>query len=414
MVVALAAFAGAELLVADVFAALAHLVIFAVKDDVLQQFAIQATVVQSILYRRLQADFEVLFLVVADEPGVVAPEGVLEFETQVTVELVDVLHVQALAIGRVGDERAAFGHEFYLVDVAALQFDVFVQACVFDVGAGDGNGLALDVAAVNLVGEFPFGTVVVIDFIEQFLVIVGPLLEGVVVAIYAGGDVGADEGCLDQERARAAHGVNQVGLAVPTAQQDDAGRQHLVDRGLGLRYAPTALEQRFTAAVERHGHFAARDVDVKTDLRIGQADAGTLAVFIIEEVGNGILDTIGDETRVVKVLAVDSGVDGKCGVNGHQLFPVERLQLLIQVVGTRRFEGDERFENAYCRAAGKICPIEHLFVSLEVNHAVSFGHLLGAQGAQLVGKDSFQSEEGLGHHVKFVSHHVLILLVLQR
>ena len=70
---------------------------------------------------------------------------------------------------------------------------------------------------------------------------------------------------------------------------------------------------------------------------------------------------------------------------------------------------EERLQHTHCRAAGKVCPIEHFLVSLEGNNAVTLNHVLGAQGAQFVGKNAFQSEEGLRHHVKFVCHHVQVI-----
>ena len=122
-------------------------------------------------------------------------------------------------------------------------------------------------------------------------------------------------------------------------------------------------------------------MDVKTDIGIGEPDAGTLAVFLVEEVGNGILDTIGDKSRVVEVLAIDCGVDGKCRLNGHQLLPVKGLELLIQVVGAGGAQLEERLEHAHCRAAGEIGAIQSFLVARERNDAVTLSNILGAQGA---------------------------------
>ena len=181
--------------------ALPQLVISTLKDDKLQQFAVESAIVECILHRGFQADLEILLLVIADEPHVISLEGVLEDKAHVAVELVNVLDVEPLAIGRVADERAARGHQLDVPDVAALELDVFVHSSALDVGAGDGNRLALDVTAINLVGKFPLGAVVVVNRVEEFLVIVGPLLEGVVVTVHAGSGVGGDKRRLDEEGA---------------------------------------------------------------------------------------------------------------------------------------------------------------------------------------------------------------------
>ena len=378
LIVALTALTGAETLVADVLSTLAHLVIATVKNDILQQLTIQSAVIELVAHRRLQAHLVVQLLVKADEPHVVALESVLELVTQVAVQLLDVLHVQTLAVGRVADQGATGWHLVDVVDVTALEFDILVQTGILHIGTGDGDGLALDVTAVDLVSELALGTVIVVNLVKQLGVVVGPLLESKTVAVHTGSDVGSDERCLDQERARTAHGVNQVGFTLPTAQQDDAGGQHLVDGCIGLRHTPASLEQRLSTAVQRQGHIAARDVHIKTDFGIVEANAGALAVLLVEKVGNRVLDTIGDKSGVVEVLTIDGGINGKRRLHCHQLFPVKGLELLIQVVGSVRAQRQEGFEHTHRSAAGKIRPVEHFLVSLEVNHAVTLGNIVCA------------------------------------
>ena len=84
--------------------------------------------------------------------------------------------------------------------------------------------------------------------------------------------------------------------------------------------------------------------------------------------------------------------------------------MLIEVIGASGAQFEEGFEHTHSGAAGKIGPIKHFFISLERNDAITLGYFFGAQVAQLVGKHTFQSEEGLSRHFKFVSHHVLFNL----
>ena len=154
-------------------------------------------------------------------------------------------------------------------------------------------------------------------------------------------------------------------------------------------------------------------MDVKTDIRIGEADAGAFAIFLVEEVGDCILYTIGDKAGIIEFLAINSGIDSKGRVHLHQLLPVKGFQLLIQVIGTAGTQLEERFQHTHSRAASKVCPIEHFLVTLEGNNAVSLIHVLGTQGAQLIGKNAFQPEEGFRHHVKSVCHHVQVLFSIE-
>ena len=184
----------------------------------------------------------------------VAGEHSLEFLAQRLVEQGEVVDFQAFAIGWVGDEDAVFGCLVEVLDGLAFHLNHFGEAGALDVGTGDGNGLALDVIAINLVLEFAFVAVVVIDVLEELVVVVGPCLESIFGAIHAWIDIGGDKGSLDQESARTAHGVDEVALAAPAAQHDDAGRQHFVDGCIGLRLAPASLVEWGAAGVERDGH----------------------------------------------------------------------------------------------------------------------------------------------------------------
>ena len=225
----------------------------------------------------------------------IAGEYPFEFLSQRLVEQGEVVEFQAFAIGWVGDEDAVLRSLVEVFDGLALNFNHLGESGTLDVGTGNGNGLALNIVAINLVLEFAFGAVVVIDALEEFVVIVGPSLESILVAIHARIDVGGDEGGLDQEGSRAAHGVDEVALAPPAAQQDDAGGKHLVDGGIGLCLAPTTLIEGRTAGVEREGHLVVRDVHVEFDVGRVESDGGPTVVLLAEVVGNGVLHPVGNK-----------------------------------------------------------------------------------------------------------------------
>ena len=86
------------------------------------------------------------------------------------------------------------------------------------------------------------------------------------------------------------------------------------------------------------------------------------------------------------------------------MLPVELLHMVIKLVGTGGVEFQKRLENPQCCAATKIGTVHHFLVAHKGHHAPSFGHFVGAQRSQLVGKHSFQALKGLGHHFKLVIH----------
>ena len=101
--------------------------------------------------------------------------------------------------------------------------------------------------------ELAFLRIIVVNLVEQVLVEVCPFLEGVLLAEHTRGHVAGYEGSLDEQCARAAHGVDEVGLAVPAGHENHSGRQHLVERGLNVLLPVAAAVQALAAGVEREG-----------------------------------------------------------------------------------------------------------------------------------------------------------------
>ncbi len=233
--------------------------------------------------------------------------------------------------------------------------------------------------------ELAFLAVVVIDGVEQVGIIVIPLLERILLAEHARIDVAGDECRLDQECSRAAHRVDQIALAIPTAQADDACCQHLVDGRIGLCLTPSALVERLATRVERQSHLVAIDVHVQAYVGVGYADAGATALMVHKIVGYGVLDAIGDKAGVLELFAVGGRVDSKCLADFHHRCPFVALDLLVEVIGIGRAEFVKRFQHTQRGAQAEVSTIHQLLVALKRHHAYAFQNILGTQLAQLVG-----------------------------
>ena len=402
--------AGTEALVAQGAAGTLHVLVGPVEYHILAQLALQVAVEQRVGHRGVQPDEAGELLVVGDEPGLIAAKHLLELLPYALVEACDVVGPEPLAIGRIGDHIALLGSLLQLAQVLLPHLDHLAQAGTLHVGLGYGHSLHSDVAAIYLVVKLPLARVVVVDFAVQLGVVVAPALKRKVVAVHAGVDVGSNQGCLDQEGARAAHGVDQIALAVPPAELDDAGGQHLVDGGIGLRHAPAALVERLARRVERERDLVARDVHVETQVGRVEPYRGPAPLGLHKVVGNGVFHTIGDKSRVAEALAVYRRVDGKRVGSLHDRAPVEALHFFIEVVGIGRAELVDGLEHAQCRVQAEVGAIHHLFVASEGDHALALLHILGAQLLQLVAQYALQTLEGLGHHFKIFTHRVDLFL----
>ena len=189
-----------ELGVLDCAALATQVVEAAIEYHILSQLALNVAIEQGVVERCLEAQVVDEFLVGAhDEPAVIAQEHLLELGAKGGIELGQLVAGEALAIRGVGDEHAFLGSRFLLLERLALNLNVLCEAGILHVGIGGSHCLAQNVVAVNLVLELALPAVVVIDFLKEVSVVVGPLLEGIFLAIHAWIDVGGYERCLNQE-----------------------------------------------------------------------------------------------------------------------------------------------------------------------------------------------------------------------
>ncbi len=399
---------GGAVFAASDLASAAHKVLaLALKDDILAQRALQRAVHHGDFLARSQADTGKVLVAVADNPGVVAGEYMLELGADEGVEGVHVVDTDALAVGRIGHHHA--GRLRGLGPGAqrlALQLYVAGHAGALDIALGDGDSLGRDVGAVYLVGDGALAAVVVVQAVKELGVEVGPALKCKSAAEDAGVDVGGDEGCLDKECTRAAHGVDQRAVAAPAAAQDDACGEHLVDGGVGLGHAVAALVERLARGVEAQRDLGARYVHVDEHVGLLEAHSGALAlgVAVAKPVDHGVLDLVGHEAAVAKLVAVAHRVDGKRLVGAEYAAPVVLLDMLVERVGIGGAEFEKRAQDAQRRAALQVGAVHRLQRAGKGHHAAPRHHILGSERAQLLGQHLFKTLEGLSHHFKRTIH----------
>ena len=219
----------------------------------------------------------------------------------------------ALAVGRVGHDDALLAGLLEVLEVLLLNGNAGRQTGSLNVAAGGVDGLRVDVVAVEVALDVLLLVLltVVVYAVEEVGVEVGPLLEGILLAKQPRSHVVGDECRLDEQRARAAHGVDEVGVALPARQHNHAGSKHLVQRSLHRLLAVTAAVQRLAAAVERQRAVVLGHVDVQPQVGVGHRDVGAVARLLAELVDDGVLHLVADKLRVAEFLGENDGVDGK-------------------------------------------------------------------------------------------------------
>ena len=244
--------------------------------------------------------------------------------------------------------------------------------------------------------------VVVIDAVKEFLVKVGPFLEGIFPAEHSRAYASGDERGLDGEGAAAAHGVDKVGFALPSGHHDDACGQHLVERCFHLLLPIASAVEAFTAAVQAQGAVVFGDVDIEFDVGIDDADVGAVARAFAELVHDGILHLVGHKLAVAEFVAEDHAVHGKGLVHGEDFLPVDLLHGIIHLVGRPGLEVFQGLQYADGRAQLKVGTVHQFQVAGERHHAPANLNVVGTQVDQLGGQYVFQTLEGLGNKFKFL------------
>ena len=262
---------------------------FTVKHLVLTELALQTAVVKGNLDAGLQTNLVEALLAVAQYPGVVALELVLQSLTNHLVGTQQVGCRDTLTIRWVRYHDALVGRLCKVLEVLLLYGDDIAQSGCLHIHAGGVHSLHVDVVAVNLVVKLTLLTLVVVDLIKQVGIKVRPLLKGKLLAEQSWCHVLGYQGSLNQQGTATTHGVDKISIGLPSAQQNHTSCQHLVQWCLYTLLAVATTMQTLTARVETQRTFVFSNVHVQSDVRVGHRYIGALARLLAELVNNRIL-----------------------------------------------------------------------------------------------------------------------------
>ena len=251
-------------------AELAHL---AVEHLVLTELTLQAAIIKRYLDAGLQANLVEALFPVAEHPGIVARKLVLQPLANHLVGSQQVGRRDALAVGRIGHQYAFLLGLLEVLEVLLGHGDVVRQSGRLDIDAGGIDSLDVHVIPVDMMVERTLPRVVVVYLVEEVGIEVRPLLKGKLLAEESRRHVAGDERRLNQQCAAAAHGVDEVGVALPSRHQYHACCQHLVQWSLHRLLPVPSPVQRLAAGVETQRTLAlARshvgNVYVQPDVRV--------------------------------------------------------------------------------------------------------------------------------------------------
>ena len=292
-------------------AELAHL---AVEHLVFAELTFQRTVVERDLDTGLQSNLLEALLAIAQNPGIAPRELMLQSFANHAIGTQQVGCRYTFTIRRVGHHDALLVRLRKVLEVLLFDGDVGCQPGSLHVHASGVHRLHVNIVAVDVVLEFAFLRIVVVDAVEEVGIEVRPFLEGILLAEQARCHVVSNEGGFDEQRATAAHGVNEVGIAFPSCHENHACGQHLVERCFHALLTIATTMQTFAAGVQTQRAVVLGYVNVQAQVGVADGDVGPAACFLAELVDDGVFHLVADELGVAELLREHHGVDRKGAV----------------------------------------------------------------------------------------------------
>ena len=205
---------------------------FSVKNLVFSEFALERSVVERNLYRRLQSYLVEAFRAVAEHPSVVVEELVFQSFSYHSVCSEQVGRGDAFPVWRVGHHDALLLRLLEVLEVGTFYGDAVGESCSFDVKPCGVYSFHVYVVSIDMEFVIPFLRVVVVDGVEEVAVEVRPFFECELFSEQSWSHVFCYQCSLYGYCARTAHGVDEVGVAFPSCQEYDSCSEHFVEWSL--------------------------------------------------------------------------------------------------------------------------------------------------------------------------------------
>ncbi len=208
---------------------------------------------------------------------------------------------------------------------------------------------------------------------------------------------------LDQERAAAAHRVEQRYAGLPVHQAQNARREIFADRGnVGVR-THAALEQRVARSVQIQHQLVVLDEHMDAHVRFHGVHAGPFAAVRAEAVAHGILDQQRDELQAFQRAADRGGIHAYGMGHIEPALPLQLECCLVDILLGAVLRFLDAPQDAAGDAALQIGPVTQRPVAGETHAAFGTAHILPAHLVQIGQQDSFQAARAGGEKIRHKS-----------
>ena len=168
------------------------------------------------------------------------------------------------------------------------------------------------------------------------LVVAPPVLEAESLATQPRGNIRDHHGAFKQQRARAAHRVDQSpaarGDSGPVGAQQDRRRQVFLQRRRSPAQAVAALVQAAPGKIQRQHGLLATQSYINADVRVFAGHRRASPQLVGKPVDDRVLAALGAELGVANLAIFTGKIDGEALLRAEQRRPVHRLQCPVEAV----------------------------------------------------------------------------------
>ena len=196
---------------------------------------------------------------------------------------------------------------------------------------------------------------------------------------------------FQQERAAAAHGIEQRSAREPSGQPQNPGGEIFPERRLSLSYAPAALEQRVARSVEIESKVAFCQMTLDGDIGLPRVHTGTAARKPADLIAHRVFDLEGDEIETLERAPDGRDVDPYGVLRLKPFVPRQRVSGAVNIVLVAVAARCHLPQNPARHAAFQIGPVTQGKVTAELDSTPYGMNVFRFQLLQLFCQELFQA-----------------------
>ena len=207
----------------------------------------------------------------------------------------------------------------------------------------------------------------------------------------ARGHVCSHQRCLDRQRARSAHGIDESTALRhhlwPAGDKQNGSGQVFLERGERAPHPVTTAVQALTRKIDAQRGDVSVEMGVDPQIRPLEIDGWPRPTHLAHSIDDRIFDLERPKVRVRYLGISGTEVDGQ-GSSGPQVIaPVEAADTLIERLGRRRCEGGDRQEHPTGRARPETGAVTDLERPDKGHPRAAWLDIAGAERLELFGED---------------------------